>query len=100
MPGRVRECSVDAASDAIEEVTGTRPHTCPWWAAEVPLVREVMQVHAAIVHEIAAVALDVESIPNRVAEGVRVYTLALARSRNERDERRREAAKDRRSRDE
>lgn len=94
LPGRVANDGVEGASEAIEEVTGERPQTCPWWSVESALVREVMGVHAAIVHEVAAATLDMEALPNRVAEGVRVYTMALARSRNERDARRTAARRD------
>ena len=86
---------MQGASETIAEVTGVRPHTCPWWSPEVPLVQEVMSVHAALANDVGF-TLDLASLPSRVAEGVRVYTIALARSRNERDARKAQERRDKR----
>ena len=67
--------------------------TCPWWSFEEPIVRDVLTVHTALVNGVADVTLDMAAMPARVADGLRLYTLSLARSRNERDERKREAMK-------
>lgn len=75
--------AVEGAADVIQEVTGARPTACPWWSVEEPIVREVLALHAAMLDEVAAVAIDMQAIPNRVADGLRVYRRALARSSNE-----------------
>lgn len=84
LEGRAHNGIVEYAADVIEEVTGTRPMTCPWWFAENPLVAEVLAVHSAITADIGGV-IDLHRLPHRVSEGLRVYALALGRARNERD---------------
>lgn len=61
--------------------------SCPWWSFEEPIVREVLTVHSALVNDVAGATLDIAAMPARVADGLRLYTIALARSRNERDAR-------------
>jgi len=81
LPGREEVASVEAERQIIEAVVGTAPTTCPYWSFEEPLVRDALELHAAI--DSGAVSLlDPESIPARVLEARTAFHIASTRARN------------------